>query len=219
MKIKKEKEERKRKRQRTIIFIVSVAAMVSIAFGIFGLWQMKIAEKALTEAEIQKEFALQKEKQIKKNATSYYLRDANSYLQQKEYKIAMEKYIYLRDTLMQGETTTAIEEKITECKQLIDKNQAFYDLMDKAKLFSNKQEYKNALLQYEEALKINMNNESVISKLKDLLLIIDTKANEYSSEADVIQPINPTEATRIRKKARDMKTLSNKIKKIIKEYK
>ena len=216
-KAEQERIERKKeqKRQRTIIAIVGIAAVISILFGIFGFVNMKKAENALLIADEQRIIAQEKEDLIKKNATNYYLRDANSYLQQKEFKVALSKYIYLRDTLMQGESTPGIDKRIVECEALIVKNQVFDSLMDQAKIQLENKDYKQTVDFYAKALDTKMNNDKVISQLKDLLLIINDLSNEYSDKAKALERIDTNKATIFKNKAANMKAISSRINKLV----
>ena len=95
---------------------------------------MKESKNALNLAEKLKIEAQDRENEIKKSTTNYYLRDAQVFLDQKKYEVAMKKYIYLRDSIMFGETTEAIENKIAICQNLIEKNKVYKNLATHVKL-------------------------------------------------------------------------------------
>ena len=115
-KAKKERIEREkeRKRQRQIIFIVSIAAVVAIAFGIFGFVNMRKAQES--------------EQKTKDLTTKGYLRDARAYIDKEEYNNAMQKYLYLKDTL--NSNTEDVQKGIAECNHLDSISKIFYKNTD-----------------------------------------------------------------------------------------
>lgn len=110
------KKSEKLRRQRKITLIVGIAAVVSIAFGIFGWVNMRKA---------QNEQARTKELTITGN-----LRDAYAYVEREEYQVAYKKYILLRDTILEGNTTPAIEKRIKKCMKLDSISKLFYNDLD-----------------------------------------------------------------------------------------
>jgi len=117
LRIAKEKAERERverekerKRQRQITAIVSIAALFSIAFGIFGFVNMRVAEQ-------------EKDKTMELT-TKGYLREGRSYMDKEEYEVAMLKFIYLRDSL--NSNTPAVQERIDTCRYLDSVSKIFY---------------------------------------------------------------------------------------------
>jgi len=95
LRIAKEKAEiervenaKKRKRQQTIIAIVSVAACIAILLAIFGLWQMRKANKALTEVNKKQTEIEQKNIKLDSTLTIVEQEKAKSV---ELYKIAEEK--------------------------------------------------------------------------------------------------------------------------------
>jgi len=115
--------EKERKLQRQIIVIVSIAAVISIAFGVFAGVNMRIAqeEQAKTKAEQARTLEL---------TITGNLRDANAYVEREEYEVAYKKYILLRDTILEGKTTEAIEKRINKCKELDSISKLFYNDLD-----------------------------------------------------------------------------------------
>ncbi len=93
--------------------IIVVAAFFSIGFGIFGIVNMKIARS---------EQARTKKLSIKGN-----MQNAKEYIDKEEYEIALQKYMYLRDSILEGNTTEGIEERITMCKRLDSISKIFYE--------------------------------------------------------------------------------------------
>ena len=110
--------EKEKRQQRKIIIVVTIALIVSLAFGIWGYsnLQMVKEERDLTE----------------KLTVTGNLRDAQNYVNDEEYQIALQKYLYLRDTILQGQTTTNIEESLLECKRLNSLSKTYYKLLNEA---------------------------------------------------------------------------------------
>jgi len=214
----RKEREKERKRQRTIITIVSIAAAISLGFAVFGFWQMNKAQKALFVAEEQKQLAEQREQQIKKATTDYYLRDAEAYISQREFRTALEKFIYLRDSIMLGETTEEIEKRIIECNELI-KTQFLYDsLMTQAKKSLEIQNYEQAINLYEQALKTGEPKDKIINILTELLIEIDEKIRGNLQQAEALKPFPKykTKETEHRNQAAKLQQIKNKINILIK---
>ena len=98
--IEREKERRQQKRITTVI---GIAAVFSIAFAVFGFVNMNKAEK---EQERTQQLT------IKGN-----LKDGKTYIKEEKYEEAMNKFLYLRDTILEGQTTEEIQEQIKYCKE------------------------------------------------------------------------------------------------------
>ena len=156
--------EKKRKRQKQIIFIVSIAAVVSIAFGVFGIVNMQIAQ--------------QEQARTKQLTITGNLRDANAYVEQEEYEVAYKKYILLRDTILEGNTTPAIEKRIKKCKKLDSISKLFYaDLNEIDSLIKSKEiadfQKTGALFKQIEALEYKKGKTKMQNRLKTYNLRID----------------------------------------------
>lgn len=106
IKREKEKIERKkeRKRQRTIILIVSIAALISIGFAIFGFLQMQNA--------------ISQQKETLRLTTEGYFKDAKALTLDEEFQKAIQKYVFLRDTILHGDSVNVINPLIEECEKL-----------------------------------------------------------------------------------------------------
>ena len=167
--------EKERKQQRRIITIVSIAAIVSIAFGIFGFVYMRIA---------------QNERDKTKNLTIMgNMRDAQAYMDKEEFEDAIEKYVYLRDTILDRKNPEPYDKKIAECRQLdslkkiFDQNISTIDSMLKVNeitmdVFTILQNTEN--LKYkpgDEKLKIR--KQSVSNKKADLVLTWKNQASTF----------------------------------------
>ncbi len=114
--------QQQRRRQRTIITIIGIAAVISVAFAVFGLWQMNKAKEAL------------------KNAVNFQVRgkkkDAIQFKEQEKYNAAIGKYYELLEIYRQYPQfrfdTNAVYEDINECYHLDSTSKKFYAFMDKA---------------------------------------------------------------------------------------
>lgn len=121
--------EKERKRQKQIIMIVSIAAVISIAFGIFGFMNMFKAESNFTKAI---EFQILGKK-----------KDAISFKNNEKFTAAIGKYnellgIYKKFPQVEADTI-AVYEDITECVTLDSLNRIFTIAMDKSdSLITNK---------------------------------------------------------------------------------
>jgi hypothetical protein len=207
--VEREKEKRQ---QRRIIAVVLVAAVISLAFGIFGMVMYQTAKK-------EKENAQNNEQKVIKMTTNYYLRDANAYLQQKEYKVAFGRYKYLRDTVMQGETTPAIEKRIKECDSLMKLKQLYDTLLYQANSYYVSNEFEKVVESYSKALSTNMNNEKIKTNLKELQIQINETARDCIEKAEAIKAIDKKQEATERNNAAKMQALSNNITGIINKQK
>ena len=211
----KERIERhkERSRQKTIIMIVSIAAIISISLGIFGLWQMKIAKNALDESQKQTLIAVESLEKVKNS----YIQAATLYFQNGEYKVALEKYEYLRDTLMQGQTTQAIEVGIKKCNEKIIDNKLYDSLMAEAEIYLSKSDYENTIENYKQAIETKINNEEVIILLKEILTAIEKEAQTKRTDAIYLQSDNKKQ-NQIINEAIKLENMANKIKNIIENH-
>jgi len=198
--------EKERKRQRTIILIVTVAALVSIAFGIYGFVQKNKAEK---QTEIAKEALDKVDLALRKEALIY--------METGEYKLAKSKFIYLRDVILNGKTTPALEKRIKECDELSQVKQLYDTLLVQAKMAKEAKNYPQAVDFYEKAMQTEIDkdnkNDFIKSQLKDLLSITTELAAQYTKEANALQelPAYKTTQAQIRNQAVQMQNVKNKI--------
>ncbi len=140
-KAEKERAEREkeRKRQRQIIIIVSIAAVFSIAFGIFGFVNMQKANQNLSNA-------IKWQVQGKK-------KDAISYKTQEVYGAAITKYgellgIY-RKYPEYNYDTAAVYKDIEECNTLSKKSELFHEYMTIADSLIEKNNLENIKAAYQ----------------------------------------------------------------------
>ncbi len=203
--------EKERKRQRKVILMVGSVAVVAIIAFIIAIF-------LYFDAQEQKKIAEQKEKDLKEVTTRYYLRDALGFMDIKEYKSAMDKFIYLRDTILQGETTNAIEKRITECKNLMIYEQEYDSIMSIVKSFANDEKYYSKIVElYEHALKTDMDDDLIKSALKDLKEKVLELANKYSTEAKALDglPAYVNQKNMTQTKANEMNALVTKIENLL----
>jgi len=206
--------EKERKRQRTIIAIVSVAAIISISLAIWGFIQKNIAEKALITAEEKTKIAEQKEKETLEATINYYLGDASSSMKEKDYQAAMEKYLYLRNTIMKGETNDSIEVKIKKCQNLILYEQKYDSLMTLADISLENKDYEKVVELYTQALETDIDNDKIYSNLKDILIDVENLITEHKENADAAAKIDMNESRTqraIENKMRAVKTSINNL--------
>ena len=113
LRAEQEKAERQkdRKRQRRIIYIVSVAAVVSIAFGIFGFVNMRIAQK-------NSKIAIEKTKIAEEALNEIKVQQVKNLIQKaKNYRIFGEDE-YAKQTLLEA---LAIDSANVEVKEMLTK--------------------------------------------------------------------------------------------------
>ena len=180
-----------RKRQRTIIYIVSVAAVVAIALAVFGLWQMNKAEKQTEIAEKQTKIATQKEKEAKESLeklkSSEFNRitsEANQFLEKREFADAVQK---LKEAFKWANDSIVLQQRIDSLMKIAGKEIEYKMLMTQAaELERTEPNYHKAIELYAQAAQLNFNNAEALSKKNALqakfnsrLLFYQTQANEY----------------------------------------
>ncbi len=174
----RKEREKERKRQRTIITIVSIAAVISLAFAVFGFWQMDKALKSKAETI--------------KATTDGYFKDAQALINQERFEEAMNKYFYLRDTILNERNSTTINQKIVECRTLDSISTLFYDNLNlsESKIIENTT---NSLLEARKLLENNKNLNYTYGQLKleamqeKLQIKIDIKVKEYLETIKVLK--------------------------------
>ncbi|MBN2893360.1 MAG: hypothetical protein JXL97_15920 [Bacteroidales bacterium] len=198
-------------RQRKIIAGVTVAAVIAIILAVFGLVQMKKANTALTEVEKQTKIANDFIETVKVST----FKQAFLYMEQGEYEVAKQKFVYLRDTIPGGDTSKAIIKRIKECDDLIVEKQAFDSLLIEAQNAITNNDYKLAVDLYEQALnsKIDVGKENVVIELQELKSNIDKKAAQLRDNADFTD--RPYEKNKWNAEASELEQLSGRIKSLI----
>lgn len=217
--IEREKESKK---QRTIIIIVSIAAIISVGFAIFGFWQMNKAKSALKVAN-EKTIIAEEQTEIANEAflkiRSSFIKEAYLYLDAGEYKVAKEKFIYIRDSIAGGDTSNAIIKEIELCKFLETEKIKFDSLDNLGDLaLNNDKNYNLAVEYYSKALEteITTGKETVVVKLKEIKTEIDKTARQYRTDASVI---GGSYAANYNYKASKLEELSDLIDELIDKYK
>jgi hypothetical protein len=156
--------EKKRRQERKINIIIVIAAFFSIGFGIFGFVNMKIART---------EQARTKQLSIKGN-----MRDAKEYVDKEEYEVALQKYMYLRDTILEGNTTEGIEERITLCKKLDSISKIFYAQLQIADSLSSSNNIKDLIVADSLINSVeNLDYENGADKLESIKTLFEKQVN------------------------------------------
>ncbi len=156
--------EKKRRQERKINIIIVIAAFFSIGFGIFGFVNMKIART---------EQARTKQLSIKGN-----MRDAKEYVDKEEYEVALQKYMYLRDTILEGNTTEGIEERITLCKKLDSISKIFYAQLQIADSLSGSNNIKDLIVADSLINSVeNLDYENGADKLESIKTLFEKQVN------------------------------------------
>ncbi len=221
LKIEREKlaeQEKIKKQQRKIIIIISIAAIFSIVFGIFGFVNMKKAQKALIKVEEQRNIAQENEEKAKKANSKMRLaiiKEAILYLEKGDYEVALVKFLYLKNSIYSDEPTPAIDKRIKKCKLMIEKDSVYNSLMDSAKIFLAKKDYSKTIKLYSQALNTKIKNEKVIFELQELQKIIIGLEATHKRKADVNKRINETEYKKELGLANEMKRMNAEINKLI----
>ncbi len=213
--------EKEKKKQRQINIIISIAAVISIGFGIFGfaMWQnskralIKV-ELTLIEAERQKEIAENKGKEITDMTIESTRKDAFTNMMKGKHKIALDKYISLRDIF--GDSSTLTKERIIQCKKLIVRQKAYDSLIVLIDISMKKEGYKRTVDLYEEALETGMDGKKLVSKLKDLSETINKLKENYNDEAEAAPANRPDLKNKAKVNEQKMAALIKKIKELIK---
>jgi len=207
--------EKENKRQRTIITIVSIAAIISLAFAIFGYVANEKSKKSLKKAEEQTIIATESLEKVKNS----FIKEANLYIEIGEYELALQKFKYIKDTLMQGTTTDAIEKRILKCENLIAENKEFFDFINNAEQATKNKAYKEAVNYYEQALKTNIEfgKDKIIQALQELnttiIKLIAEKKDDIAFQDDEKQK-------KIwRGEVAELQQVTTKINELIKTYK
>lgn len=207
-------------RQRKIMVGISVALLVAIVLSVFALVsrseakkQEKIASDALIEVEKQTEIA----NEFIENVRVSTFKQAFLYMDQGEYEVAKQKFIYLRDTIPGGDTSTAIAERIIECEELAEKKHVFDSLVDIARIALKDADYEKAVEFYEKAMKedIDVGKEKIIIELQEFKADINEKASNYKKDAENTD--DQTEKRNWTIKANSLRSLSRRINEMIPE--
>jgi hypothetical protein len=200
-KAEKEKAEREkeRKQQRRIIYIVSVAAMVSVAFGIFGYINMRKAQEQTELAVMKSQIANQKEKEAKDALEKLKLSEFNKLSEEanrlcKELKYA--QAITILDSAFKWTNDSAsLQNRKDSLLKIAGKEIKFEQLMKQAEeLAKTEKTYMQAIEFYRQAVQIDYNNQLATSKMNALqtkfnnrLSFYKTKASEYIKKGDAFK--------------------------------
>ncbi len=162
--LKRIEYEKKRKQQRKVNIIIVAAALFSIGFGIFGIVNMKIAR--------------QEQARTKKLSINGNMRDAKEYVDKEEYEVALQKYMYLRDSILEGNTTEEIEERITMCKRLDSISNIFYKQLSITDSLSGSNNI-NDLIIADSLISLveNLNYENGSTKLESSKTLFNNQVN------------------------------------------
>ncbi len=152
-KAEKERIERnkERKRQRTIIIIVSIAAVVSILFGVFGFVNMQKAEKTL--------------KQLTESQFNKYIEDANRLKDQAKYEEAIEKYNEAQNLIPD---ISISKDSIIICLQKLEFKDRFNNNIIIIDSLINIDKFEEAILLANTTSKMDYNNDKINEKIKTI---------------------------------------------------
>ncbi len=114
--------EKERKRQQKIIAIVSLAALISLAFAIFGFVQKNNAQQQKQKAET----ALQ---EVKKANYDKFINEANSLIKNIKFDEALKSYDNAKSF---ADDTLKVNEMITVCKKLANEATEFTKIREQA---------------------------------------------------------------------------------------
>jgi len=212
MNAEQEKMERRKekKRQYTLITIISAALIISIGFAIFGYKNMK-------EAEIAKEKVEKANEDLRNNAIKSINREADILKQNKNYKEAIDKYIYLRDTILNDKANKEIQDSITKCEEFLNYSKDFEKILSEAEMYKEKNKELSLSL-CKQALALNVNNQEVITILTFLESKFEKEAKKFenitnnmivASQFDAIKE-NEEKAKQYRMKVNEVKALLKK---------
>lgn len=177
------KREKERKQQRKIITIVSTAAVISIAFAIFGFIMWMNADK---QTQLAKESQKKAEDALLK-VKHGISREAVLLTKNNDYEKAKAKWQYLRDTIMQGKTTKALEERIKKCDQRIIEQKSYDSLLQTAENMKQKGEayWHSAIENYEKAKKLKFDSLHCQIRINSLKDTINNKIELYRSKLKI----------------------------------
>ena len=144
----RKERERERKKQQTIILIVSIAAIISIAFGIFGFVNMKNANNTLLK--------------LKRTQFDKYFEDANRLKKEAKYTEAIEKY---KDAQILLPDIHTPKDSITICLQKLELKDEFDNNIKIIDSLIRKDDYENAMELTENTLLLDYNNKIVNEKI------------------------------------------------------
>lgn len=180
--IEKEKAEKERiefdierTRNRKIITIVSFTALFSIICAVIGILGFINAKN--------------KEKKVKETTIQYCMSDAQHNIDNKEYNMALEKLYSLRVKILDGGTMEILDNAITKCQNLIEKEKLYESFMAQGKDSIEAKNFKVAIDCYTKAKNTGINNQQVdleLAKVKNILSerIKELKDNIYYSDKE-----------------------------------
>ena len=197
--------DKERKRQRKILFIISVAAVVSIALGVFALIKMNQANALLNQLS-------EKQKQEQKLKYERFSSEAKSAQENGNFEKAIDLWQVTKEFTSD---TLTINATIDSCKALIGKGKEFEEIVKQAKALVSESRYDAAIDAYKKALDLGVSNQTVINQLKDLKIEIDNQASEHRNRAEALKTFNPAGAATERNMAAKFENLSGRIVKLI----
>ncbi len=179
--------EKERKRQRQVIIIVSIAAIVSLLFGIYGFRQKIKADQTLIE--------------LKSEQFNKYKRLGDDFLEKEKYHEAVENYKEA-NTFIEN---PLLESRIDSCNKILKNEDEFKDILVKSNNLFTKGDYINAIKNYKKLQQVNYKTETsnalLQSKSKQAIeryeetaqtmrdIGLKKAANEYQAKADTIKQI------------------------------
>ena len=201
-----------RKRQRKIIFIVSIAAIFSIGFAIFGLWQKNIAEK-------EKQKATQMYDQLQEQQYSLFKSEGDKFLNANKFQEAIKQYSNARN-IIADKNTAAIDSLINRCNKFALSEEKYYNLFNQGKkLFDEARQafndsfypeaadnYIAAYQLFAQATEIDFPDTAAKQYLKELPPLMLNLADKM---VEISKRFSPSDAAMFRNKANQLRTIAN----------
>jgi hypothetical protein len=160
------KASEKQLKQRKTIGIVIVIALMFLGIGIFGIVMWRTTQNLLDELD-------QKQKQEKSLKFKSYSSEAQAAQKTGDFVHAINLWNIVKAF---AEDTITINAQIDSCKSLIGKSKSFENLIFQAQIKVGSENFEEALSLYKQAIDLEVADQRVKDKLKDLRKIIDEKA-------------------------------------------
>lgn len=177
---RKERErQRQIRQQRTIIVIVSVFLLISIALGLFGYRNM-------LEAQEQKKIAEKNLRDYKISEFSKNYREGYDFELNAEYQEALDRY-----TLALGFFDSLdVRQRIAHCQVMVGLKDTHQEIIAKAEELARNREYIEAMKVYNEALERKYDSLGVQRKRRDLYqratVVFEKDLSDYQEMRDQI---------------------------------
>jgi hypothetical protein len=179
--------QKERKRQRTIIATVSIAAVISIVFAIFGfvMWQKSEIQKAF--AERQEKIALLKGNEasetLEKLKSSEYMRITSEAMQMAGSGLFDDAIERIKEAYRWSSDSVLINDKIVDFKKMANEADSFLDIVIQAQEFEKTEStWLKAKQKYNQALTYGTDKEKINMKLNALNDRIASRINYYNDQ-------------------------------------